>query len=261
MVYIILAAGLSTNFIVFALLFRRARRLSRQLRDIRAERNSEWILHALQDVQPEREDPTAQAAGGTYQPPAGLQPVRRKRHLGLYIGGLSGIAATVAETTRHAWQTHRGQLVAGAAAAILAAATAAVLIVIERQQQGVDRGEPPPAPKVTATVTHTASAASPSAEPPATSRSRASSSARQSEGGMLLASSFSASPIGREQPPDSSAAASSGDSIEPTLTSSGAPLPSGSAPPTEQPSSPAALCLGLAVPSLLDLNVCLAGGG
>ncbi|MCI3271442.1 hypothetical protein [Streptomyces cylindrosporus] len=263
MIYVILAAGLSTNFIIVALLFRRERQLSRQLSDMRAERNSEWILHALKGV-PEEPNLAAPAADGTgleTQP----QPVRRKRHLGLYIGGLSGIAAAVTDTTRHAWRTHRPQLIASAAAATLVVATAIVLIIVERQAD--DEQQPPSsAPTVTYTVTRSTSSTPAPAHPPVASPSAtAGPSASASPttfppAGALPTSNGGASgpPLETEhQPPGT---ASSGDA-EPSPPPSSAPPPSNSATPSSPPSTSPALCLRLAVLPLLNLAVCLAGGG
>lgn len=268
MIHIILAAGLSTNVILIALLFRRLRRLSWQLRDIRAERNSEWILHALQDV-PEQGTAVAQAAGGTYDPITDPQPVRRKRHLGLYIGGLSGIAATATEATRHAWREHRGQLVVGAAATALVAATAVTLIVVERQSDPETR-PPTSAPEVTATVTRAASSApSNAALPRVTGEPGSVSPTAQPPVGELRTSVEDASgaPIGSEPSPAPSGTSPTGGSSESGPTGDGAPPPSSSAsaPPASSdppaPSDPPALCLGLALLPVLDLTACLSGGG
>lgn len=264
MIYVILAAGLGANFIVFALLFRRLRQLSWQLRDMRAERNSEWILHALQGA-PEEHMYAVPAADGTgLEPPPDVQPVRRKRHLGLYIGGLSGIAATVTETIRYAWREHRGQVIASLAAVTIAAATTVVLLVVERQAVSEKRS-PSSAPTVTSTVTQTATAtAAPEADSPSTTNGPPSSTSpatRPSASALpTAAGGVSGAPID-SQPPAPSGTAPSGSSTEPSPTGSGTPAPSSSAPPPEQPSPSPALCLGLVVMPVLDLTACLLGGG
>lgn len=168
MIGIVLAAGLGTNFIIVALLFRRDRELSRQLSDMRAERNSEWILHALRDVPDERERAAPAASGDSQPHAAGGQPIRRKKHLGLYLGGGSAAVATAL------WRTflglgQRSPLLAGAAGIATVIAVAAVLTGAH------SRGHPharPPSHAWTATPTATASGTprgNPSAAPDGTS--------------------------------------------------------------------------------------------
>lgn len=152
MIYVILAAGLGVaQFIAYALLFRRARQLARQLSDMRAERNSEWILHALRDVP---EEQALQAVPGTWLPAAtGQQPVRRKRHLGLYLGGgLAALWGAFGQTTRAAWQRNRGQILSGVVGATVAS-TAAAALVFSPWPNGSNHRAPSSAPPVTATVT------------------------------------------------------------------------------------------------------------
>ncbi|MGW2934824.1 hypothetical protein ACWDA7_23875 [Streptomyces sp. NPDC001156] len=157
---IILAAGLGTaSHIAYALLFRRLRRnLDRQLSDMRAEHNSEWILRALRDVQEGDGDYAAYAANEVHRWNYSRQPARRKGHLGLYLGGGGGLAAMLSafrEAAGHAWQTHRAQLV-GAAVGVTAASTAAtaVLTSLPNAPGTLPPSTAPPTPAA-ATITST----------------------------------------------------------------------------------------------------------
>lgn len=113
MIAIVLAAALASVLIV--LLFRRLRRLSRQLTELRVARDSEEILQQI-------------GVGGGSRPIAVEQsqdPVRRKRHLSLYIGGLSGTIG------RLRWRRprYRTALLAGGATAGIALGAAVTLLV------------------------------------------------------------------------------------------------------------------------------------
>jgi hypothetical protein len=154
MVWIILAAGLGTaNYIAYALLFRRARQLARQLSDMRAERNSEWILHALQDV-PEERERAAIAANGYTLAATHQQPVRRKRHLGLYLGGggLAGILAAYGRRAPQVWAAHRMQAIGAAVGVAVVSTTAAM--VLTSLPNASSSGPPSAAPRRTSTVIH-----------------------------------------------------------------------------------------------------------
>ncbi len=275
MIYVVLAAGLGlANFIAIALLFRRLRGdLNRQLSDMRAERNSEWILHALKGVQEQGEQAAQAANGYPYgPPPSDPQPVRRKRHLGLYLGGgLVAAAAALAEATRQAWDSNRGQLVAVAGATAIAVATAVMLIVTQWPTRN-GAAPPPSAPTATATVTRTPSPTPPSTNPSTTPGPTVSPGPSASGPSGLTpgpAGSASGAPIGNRTPAPPSTA-SSGGSADPGPPGGGTASPTALPTPPPDPSPPQltpspppgrpALCLGLAL-TVLDLAVCLSGGG
>jgi hypothetical protein len=263
MIWIVLAGGLGVaNFITVALLFRRDRQLSRQLSDMRAERNSEWILHALKSV-PDNREQAAPAANGDYQPPAvGPQPVRRKKHLGLFLGGGSAAAlASLGLAARRAWQRHPHIVVAGALGAVTAAAVGVALTGVHPGSSS-GGGSPPTWPPTTATVTATRSRGSspppaPAGSPPASSSPGLSPPASPTE---------SRSPASPPAPPGGEA--SSGSGAQSSSPSSGTSRPPGrptTAGPSTTPSPPPTSgihvpCLDVEVAPILELAICLAGG-
>ncbi|SDM47771.1 hypothetical protein SAMN04487981_101651 [Streptomyces sp. cf386] len=273
MIGIVLAAGLGfANLIFVALLFRRGRQLSRQLSDMRAERNSEWILRALQDAP---DQPAVRAANGAASkpPPAGPQPVRRKRHLGLYIGGLAAAMVALGGTVRNALQTPRGQWTAAAVGA--AAVATAITLLIATQWPADKRGPRSSAPTATVTVSvapPSTPAPSATGSPPATNgppaavspMAPASDSAASTTAGSA---SWATADGGMSSVPITPAgSASSGGSAEPSPpTGRPSPAPSTPEPPVDPTPSPSpgrsGLCLALALWPVLDLAACLAGGG
>lgn len=74
MIWVILAAGFGVaTVIAYALLFRRARQLARQLSDMRAEHNSELVLRALKEA-PDHPWQTAAAVNPTNSQEGDLNP-------------------------------------------------------------------------------------------------------------------------------------------------------------------------------------------
>jgi hypothetical protein len=164
MIWIILATGFgAANFIAIALLFRRLRHnLDRQLSDMRAERNSEWILHALQGVPEERVRPARTAGGGSHQLPR-PRPVRRKEHLRLYNGGAAIAAAfvTLGAVIRAGRESHGAHIISTAlTTTALAAATVTVMTVTPWQR---DIETVPTSPPSTVTTTPSPGSGSPGA--------------------------------------------------------------------------------------------------
>ena len=259
MIGIVLAAGLGVaNFIIVALLFRRDRQLSRQLSDMRAERNSEWILRALKEAgAPEERAQIAPAATGDYYEPsvAGLKPVRRKKHLILFLGGgslLGGGSAAALAALRHAvhraWQRHPEMVMAGVVATAVLATTALILAGA-RGQDGAATHAPP------------ATTATPTPAPP-TRPSRVSGPEASPVPHVPRSRSFApptalpigdASSGGGAQHPSGAGGTRSPDG-PPTAESSASPLPS-------TPPGTHAECRDAAVDRTLDLAICLAGGG
>jgi hypothetical protein len=262
MIWIILAAGLGASFIAIALLFRRARQLARQLSDMRAERNSEWILHALKSV-PDEQGQVAPAANGDFEPStAGEQPVRRKKHLGLFLGGGSAAVLTgLCTAGRRTWQRHPGLVVAGAAVGAAGVATAVVLTGAPGHGHSSGARSPSSAPTVTATIT---AIRMPSSRPTVTTTARL--TATITPASPSTPSESGSPSFGSSAPPGAGDASSEGG-LPPTRSESASSLPS--RPPTAAPSatpSPStpsgahAPCLDVAVESVLDLAICLAGG-
>ncbi|CAL9347853.1 hypothetical protein SUDANB1_00400 [Streptomyces sp. enrichment culture] len=287
MIWIILAAGLGANFIIVMLLFRRLRgNLNRQLRDMRAEHNSELILRALREA-PQRQQ-AVQAANGTGEVapelPLGPQPVRRKRHLGLFIGGaVAAMVAVLSQGLRAAWDTRRGQVVGTAIGVATVAATTIILLAYSPWEDG-GSGPPSSAPTAAPTVTsspgHTqppssGSSPSPSPFPSVSSDSTTASAPAPTAAGQWQEtvaqtpqSSASSSRAEASPPlPPASPPAGSGTPTKPAPTPTPEPPPAepspGSPSPEPPPSAPSrssALCLALVAAGLVDITVCLGGG-
>jgi hypothetical protein len=113
MIGFILAGALGAIALIVYLLFRRLRSLSWQLTQLRVERDCERILREIGI--PSGTRPVATA------PPA--LPVRRKRHLSLYLGGLGALVSV-----REAARRHRPALVASGAATAVAMSAAALIL-------------------------------------------------------------------------------------------------------------------------------------
>ena len=287
MSWIVLAAGLGVaNFIAVALLFRRLRRnLNRQLRDMRAEHNSELILHALRDV-PQEQEQAAQVAngsGGGAEPfPGGPQPARRKRHLALFLGsGVAALIATLTAIVREAWRTQPAQLIATAGAVVAAGAAAAILLIASPWDNGNDRPPssapttaptPPPADTPTPTGSPAPGTPAPSVSPsPSTSRPEGNGTAAPSGSGSAQYTATAprspdvqppgqtASPPSRSTggPPQGGGPSSSGRPDPPSATPTGPP-PTGEQPPP--PHAPAH-CTGITVTPVLSVGLCLLGRG
>lgn len=287
MSWIVLAAGLGANFIAVALLFRRLRRdLGRQLRDMRAERNSELILHALRAV-PEQQ--AVQAANGTGEPELpslGPQPVRRKRHLGLFIGGaVAALVAALGPGLRAAWDTRRGQVVGTAVGVAAVAATTVFLLAYEPWEGGgsgppssaptaappwvgpPDPTQPPPSERAPTSRTPAPSGAPDSTTPttptPKPTELRSTATEEQPESAAAQPQPSASSSESEPSPPPPG----SGTPADPAPTVTPEPPPAEPQPGTPPPRPPAGApvapvpCLSLAVAWLVDVGVCLGGGG
>lgn len=100
-------------------------------------------------------------------PPPGQEPIRRKRHLGLYIGGAVSAAATIATAARGALRAHRNQFIGTLTAAAVPAATV-TMFVAQPWSDGADQ-QPPPSSS-TAIPSATSQAARHSIDPARTCR-------------------------------------------------------------------------------------------
>jgi hypothetical protein len=293
MSWIVLAAGLGVaNFIAVALLFRRLRGdLNRQLRDMRAERNSELILHALRAV-PEEQEQAAQVANGSGEiepSPGGPQPVRRKRHLGLFIGGgIAALVVTLSQVLREAWQTRRGQMVGTAVGVAAAAATTVALLAYQPWEDGDGHSPPssaptavPPAPLppgytqpppnspqpsgATPSVSPTPSRSGPapddSATPGESASTRPPATTSQQVPSVESSGRPAAPPPPPRQPPPDDEPPPVG---EPPSTAPEPPPATPTTPPSgKQPPPPHAPthCPGLVIAPVLSVGLCLLGGG
>lgn len=249
----ILAGALGAIALVVWLLFRQLRKLSWQLTQLRVERDSDRILRDI-GYQPEARslEPTEEE----------IEPVRRKRHLALYMGGLAAVLAKLHQIRR----TRPRAVLAGGVAGTVAIGTAVLLVVVRGGTTPPSGGLSPtltPAPTGTATASAVSSASGPSGEPPP-STSGPPAAANASPGGEYAASatepayaqpSVTLSPTGEQSPgsPTPSCTGSSPASSASPPSGSSAPAPtatgSGSQPPLPD------LCVD--VRSLLDLRLCL----
>lgn len=258
----ILAGALGAIALIVFLLFRQLRELSWQLTQLRVERDSERILHdiglrpgptSLNEV-----DPT--------------EPVLRKRHLALYLGGLSIALARLRESSH----SHRPALVAsGAAAAVI---TAAASLIVLQGAPTSPPGTTPPPPRVTTPAPSHSAGVSPQPrdpQPPAGPGAAAPSSPTSRGDGHLattLRDVVSVRPRSSLGPPGEAAPRppSSTGRPEPPRLAGGASPPRGGVgpgvsppPPSPTPpppsasssSSPTPLCVDAR--TLVDLLVCL----
>ncbi|GHA00915.1 hypothetical protein ACFOOM_12545 [Streptomyces echinoruber] len=144
MTIIILAGALGVVGIVVFLLFRQLRELSWQLTQLRVERDSERILRdiGLGGLEP------APITDPADQP----EPVRKKRHLALYLGGFSAPLLGLRDLARR----HRRTLVAGGAVTAAAAAAVSMALILSGDLTPPS-GRQGPVPRYTSPApTHTA---------------------------------------------------------------------------------------------------------
>lgn len=245
----ILAGALGAIALIVYLLFRRLRRLSWQLTQLRVERDSETILHDI-GIR------TGSRPARTTPPTA---PVRRKRHLSLYLGG----SAVGALWLRSRWREHRAGLVASGAAAtaVVAAATLYLATTIDLTPPGPATPVPPPSetvgPSSGPQPLPSSSAGSPARTAPLASLPAASpSSGWGGDHAMWTTASLQppAPPATESGPPRSSP--SGGRPPPPTVQ----PPPEPSAPaPSPSPTPATATLLCVDAETLLELGVCLDG--
>jgi hypothetical protein len=95
-------------------------------------------------------DPSPSSVAGPHGPEA-FQPVRRKRHLGLYLGGAVAALGTVSNAARLCARVHRGALVSALSAATISVATMTAVTV---QPWTGSVGHRPPSSQPTVGVAH-----------------------------------------------------------------------------------------------------------
>lgn len=129
-------------------------------RQMRAQRAQVTVLRQLLTDDGNDEHPPGQAAvvNGDLPPaysPTGAEPVRRKQHLGLYLGGAVAAIATVSTAARGALREYRGQFIGAMTGAAVTATTVTMVTV----QPWSSQSSPPPFSSPTA-------AGSPTSSPP-----------------------------------------------------------------------------------------------
>lgn len=243
-------------------------------------------------------DEAAVANGGIEHPPhaasepgAGPGPVRRKKHLGLYLGGAVAALGTIAEAARSAIREHQGQVLGAITGAAVTATT--VTVVTVQPWTTESRYKPPSSaptadrsptlwlPPPTVTPPQPTAPGEPPTASPSPSPSEAEPSADTSvsptpsgTGSPSPTATSSVAPIGEESPPaqpEPSVPSGSGppgggspsgepDGDSPPPDDPAPPTPTGSPPPAAPSSAAPAdalLCLGVALPPRLDADPCL----
>lgn len=172
MAYVIVAGVLGVIGLICGGLFLRRllgeitelrRQITRVDRQMRAQRARESFLRQLLLEGDEEHDgddgpPMRQAAVANGEdfmaeprPPTADRPVRRKRHLGLYIGGAAAALATFSAAAREAVMAHRNRFTAAVTSAGLTAASV-TLVTVPPWSSDADHGPPSSAPTVRPTV-------------------------------------------------------------------------------------------------------------
>lgn len=244
---IILAGALGALALVVALLFRQLRQLSWQLTVLRVERDSERILREI-GIRPG-------SGSGVTEPLE--DPVRRKHHLALHIGG--GLAAALMKM-RHLRRT--SALVASSAAATIVLGAATLLLITTQ----APHSRPPTIPP-TGEVSSVSSRPEP--HTPGSTRSSSPSGHSRARGGALPEVSqitddgvdLAMGKIGNAPPAATESAGTPPSRSSPSRGSPPAPPTSPLAPSVPAPSAAATasplLCVDLRV--LLELGLCVNG--
>ncbi|MFD4258165.1 hypothetical protein ACFWR9_11180 [Streptomyces sp. NPDC058534] len=222
--------------------------------------------------------------------PAGRHPIRRKRHLGLFLGGVAAAMATFSGVAREIAATHRIQLVGTVTGAAVAAATVTV-ITVQPWTDSTDYEPPSAAPSASAPPTPAPPGTQPPPTPAPPTRGASPSTAAQDSSGSPSPSPTRGSPSPRASPestdvpivqagdePSATAASpaasdgvpgnTGGTSGESPPTGSPGPSPEQPRPPVDPPTEPppvaeesadSGLCLDLSLVPLLDADACLLG--
>lgn len=277
MIFFILAAALGANTVIVLLLFRRLRQdlaqsLSRQVTAIRVEITRDRVIRQLTDTQGRaggEQEPTeavALAIGAESEPeppPPQPQPVRRKGHLGLYIGGALALAATaLARAAREGLRIHRRQSALGILAAAAATTTTVTVLTITPWVDGSDIDPPPAVPSVALTAfpghRQTAPGSSATGPSPGSTIGPRRTGSPSSDQSLLAAVDVPLTAVDDSAGPSASPPASTTAVESPTQAVTAAPTEN----PTEPSSSPTSstACTGLSL-AVLDVQACLLGGG
>ena len=252
MIGFILAGALGVAALIVYLLFRRLRKLSWQLTEMRVERDSERILQQI----------GLRAASRSLDlKNPGDVPVRRKRHLALYLGG--ALSAALAKL-RRVGHSHPQVAVTGGVVTTVAVGAAALLLTLGGGATGphsFPTGTLPPGPTGPAMTSSAPTARGPSGEPPPASSSSGGTAtgggdqAISATGPIAIQSSTTQQPSGRS--PTADPTESEPQDSSPPASTSGATEPSAPAPSTTAPGTDPVLGLCADVRMLLELHVCL----
>ncbi|MBT3164045.1 hypothetical protein HTV80_13085 [Streptomyces sp. Vc74B-19] len=136
MIEVMLAAALGVAVAGIVLIYRGHRRNRDEINRLRAEVTAAKIAATLQQ---------AAAPPAAEEPAPPQEPVRRKRHLMLYLGGLVVLVSWLGERVRNVWKNHRTATTAVALAATAATAAAAGYQVSAGGGSGPQAAPKPPA--------------------------------------------------------------------------------------------------------------------
>lgn len=254
-------------------------------KEMRAQRAHVTVLRQLlASEEGDADGPPPQAAvvnghNGDSPPTAGRTPdaphlVRRKGHLGLYIGGAAAALTALTTAARDAARAHGAHMVGAAAGAAVTAATVTA-VTVQPWTHDVDYRPPSAASSASAPPTYAPPGSTPPRPPgsiPPTPSSSLSASA--SPASPSPTDDDSATPSGVVSPRDDTSPAGVGKELVDaigdllpaggTLPGTSAPEPSPQEPAqTPSPSPPATadsgLCVGASVPVVLETEACLLG--
>jgi hypothetical protein len=154
----VIAAVLGVAVVGIVLIYRGHRRNAEEINRLRAEVTAAKIAalqQAMQQAVPDGDEQDEQP-----------EPVRRKRHLSLYLGGFAFPIAWIGDRLRHAWERHRAATVSTAVAVATVTAAAAYQYTSSADTRpSTSRAQPPviSAPPVPGTDEGDGPAPSPSA--------------------------------------------------------------------------------------------------
>lgn len=219
-------------------------------------------------------------------PPNGPEPVRRKRHLGLYIGGAAAALAAFSGVVGEIARAHRGQLVGAVTGAAVTATTVSMVVIQPWSHEAQDSGFEFPhlsIPKVSIPPTYVPPDTLPPEPPPerrqpvpsATASSGSptpsagtpSASASPAPAGSLVPATDTSPPAATPTPSgqpsddagDSDGAAPPGP--DPGTGGGTSPPPTASTAPEDPPTAADGLvCVDVTVPPLVDVDACLIEG-
>ncbi|MFJ8348907.1 hypothetical protein ACIQ9J_21615 [Streptomyces sp. NPDC094153] len=275
------------------------RQISEIDRQMRAQRAHMTILRQLLADEGSDGEPPSQPAvvnghdtstlPEPYQP-MGLQPVRRKRHLWLYLGGAAAALTAAGTATIELGRAQRAQFLG---TMVAAAAVTAATVTFAVQPWTADSADEPPAAAPTASTPPTDTPLSsylptpPAVAPPAPSQSPQTALAEPSDGPSASADTDSLTPgpdpavtvqpVDDEVPADEAVPPPGGGQAEEADTAAPAPPPAGipspaasdehrpevppsPPPPSGMDSARPELCLRLKVPALTSTGTCLLNG-
>ncbi|MCI3277456.1 hypothetical protein [Streptomyces cylindrosporus] len=289
MTAVIVAGALGVIIITGGLFLRRLlgqlAELRRQItgidRQMRAQRaHVTFLRYLLTDSEDEEPPEQAAVVNGNPEPAPAVsetEPVRRKKHLRLYIGGLAAAVAMVGTVCRDALRYHRGQFIGAITGAAVTAATV-TMVTVQPWSDDADGGARSSAPTAAPSATFwppptiqppqpglATRSPSPSASGPEPSLSASATPSQSNLPSPMDTSSLV--PVGDASPVESASTPGQGEASggsSPTVTPGGSTPPTESppvAPPAESPppeqTANSALCLIADVAPVLDVEACL----